>query len=307
MNDHYATLYVLPSADHEVIKAAYRALAKRYHPDSYAGDKVFATQRMQDISAAFEVLGDPEKREAYDRERKKGSAGEEFTDNGEEDTKFNEDWDLACKYFPEAQKSFDYLQKLSRSLAFSFASYLLDTKNFNQCSSIARKFQRDFLAAYFGSDPNVQAFARRLILCGEMLAAKDVNKAVRVMGLSLDQFALRRRIYESHPQACKKLNFFLAIHHENPEQQIHFLKLVGVSAEGPLFFTRRLKLSFGGRDLTIRENQLRDWILEQFGHEEVFLNVWRGPLVDASGFRALSGIGSQNPDSGSQNPHGWHE
>ena len=36
LRDHYAALGVAPDADHEVIKAAFRALAKKYHPDTAA-------------------------------------------------------------------------------------------------------------------------------------------------------------------------------------------------------------------------------------------------------------------------------
>lgn len=64
--DHYATLQVAPTAEPAVIAAAYRALARRYHPD-VAGAEGEAMMRR--LNAAWEVLGDPERRAAYDRER----------------------------------------------------------------------------------------------------------------------------------------------------------------------------------------------------------------------------------------------
>lgn len=64
--DHYATLQVAPSAEPAVIAAAYRALARRYHPD-VAGEEGEA--KMRQLNAAWEVLGDPDRRAAYDRER----------------------------------------------------------------------------------------------------------------------------------------------------------------------------------------------------------------------------------------------
>lgn len=60
--DHYRTLQVDPSADVEVIQAAYRVLARRFHPD-LAGDDVV----MKRLNAAWEVLGDKDRRAGYDR------------------------------------------------------------------------------------------------------------------------------------------------------------------------------------------------------------------------------------------------
>jgi DnaJ domain len=62
----YEVLQVDPRAEPEVIEAAYRRLARMYHPDvsSHAG----ADRRMKEINAAYDVLGDPRRRTAYDRE-----------------------------------------------------------------------------------------------------------------------------------------------------------------------------------------------------------------------------------------------
>ncbi|MBN2084545.1 MAG: DnaJ domain-containing protein [Anaerolineales bacterium] len=65
MPDHYFTLQVDRRAEPEVIAAAYRSLARKYHPDKTAS--AASTKRMQEINAAYEVLRDPAKRRAYDR------------------------------------------------------------------------------------------------------------------------------------------------------------------------------------------------------------------------------------------------
>ena len=65
--DHYEILGVAPGADGAVIRAAYRALMRTYHPDR--NDDPQAHARVRDITAAFAVLGDPEKRAAYDAAR----------------------------------------------------------------------------------------------------------------------------------------------------------------------------------------------------------------------------------------------
>ncbi|MDP2726335.1 MAG: DnaJ domain-containing protein [Dehalococcoidia bacterium] len=71
--DFYAELQVDPKAEKEIIEAAYRKLAGKYHPDvSKSPD---AVQRMKSINAAYEVLSDPYRRAAYDTARSgQGSA-----------------------------------------------------------------------------------------------------------------------------------------------------------------------------------------------------------------------------------------
>lgn len=63
---HYTTLQVAPDASAAAIRAAYRALAQRYHPDKHPGDAQRAASQMQQLNAAYEVLSDPVQRAAYD-------------------------------------------------------------------------------------------------------------------------------------------------------------------------------------------------------------------------------------------------
>jgi molecular chaperone DnaJ len=64
--DFYETLGVPKSADAEELKRAYRKLAMQFHPDRNAGDKT-AEQKFKDVSEAYDVLKDDQKRAAYDR------------------------------------------------------------------------------------------------------------------------------------------------------------------------------------------------------------------------------------------------
>src|ERR1700735_2682336 len=64
--DYYKILGVGKNASDEEIKKAYRKLARKYHPDTNAGDKK-AEERFKQISQAHDVLSDPDKRKAYDR------------------------------------------------------------------------------------------------------------------------------------------------------------------------------------------------------------------------------------------------
>jgi curved DNA-binding protein CbpA len=63
MEDYYAVLGVSKDADPDVIKAAYRALAKKYHPDAPGG----SAERFRQISRAWEALSNPALRQAFDK------------------------------------------------------------------------------------------------------------------------------------------------------------------------------------------------------------------------------------------------
>jgi len=65
--DAYKVLQVDPEAEDEVIAAAYRRLARKYHPDITPGPD--AMVRMAALNAAWERIGEPARRAAYDRER----------------------------------------------------------------------------------------------------------------------------------------------------------------------------------------------------------------------------------------------
>ncbi len=66
--DYYVTLEVTPEASDEEIKRSYRKLALKYHPDRNHGNK-HAEEKIREINAAYEVLGDPETRKSYERLR----------------------------------------------------------------------------------------------------------------------------------------------------------------------------------------------------------------------------------------------
>mgnify|MGYP000158101425 CR=1 FL=1 len=63
--DYYEVLGVSKEADSSAIKKAYRKLAKKYHPDTNAGNAE-AEKRFKEISEAYAVLGDEEKKKLYD-------------------------------------------------------------------------------------------------------------------------------------------------------------------------------------------------------------------------------------------------
>jgi molecular chaperone DnaJ len=72
--DYYKVLGVVPTASDKEITRAYRKLAKEHHPDANPGSE----ERFKEISAAYDVLGDAEKRKEYDEVRTHGPIGGGF-------------------------------------------------------------------------------------------------------------------------------------------------------------------------------------------------------------------------------------
>ena len=69
--DYYKVLGVVPTASEKEITRAYRKLAKENHPDTNPGTE----ERFKEISAAYDVIGDAEKRKEYDEVRARGPVG----------------------------------------------------------------------------------------------------------------------------------------------------------------------------------------------------------------------------------------
>src|SRR3954471_8901160 len=72
--DYYAVLGVSASATQDEIKKQYRKLAAKHHPDKNQNDPK-AADRFKEISEAYQVIGDAEKRKQYDQMRQLGAFG----------------------------------------------------------------------------------------------------------------------------------------------------------------------------------------------------------------------------------------
>lgn len=216
--DYYAILGILPGAEDVVIRAAYKALAQRYHPDRFDGDREEGYQRMAEINEAYQVLSDSASHDEYDKARGSNTqSSESYFNGGVNDVPpafdpLTRDWCVAVKYYPDLVDIEARLAKISWRLAYSFRAYLLDVKLFDQRAQIAESIEHQFLETYFGSDPKILRFAHELISQGYKAAAKSLNDTVRVLGSRIDSTHIIERIrYEYSVEKPIAVDSFLEV------------------------------------------------------------------------------------------------
>lgn len=190
---YYQILGVIVDADDVVIKAAYRSLSSKFHPDRWLGDPKVAHELMVEINAAYGVLGDASKRVKYDEElRLKGVFSDLGDGSGQPETEAaydtpsedQEAWDIAVQFYPDLNIHYVHLKQLNRALAESYKYYLVSEKSFHKRLEISNRLEAAFLKKYFGPSREIQHFALSLIKRGERAASLDLNKFVNVMGSS---------------------------------------------------------------------------------------------------------------------------
>jgi curved DNA-binding protein CbpA len=185
--DYYRILGVLDDAEDIVIRAAYKALAQRYHPDKWIGNKNEANLRMAEINEAYDILSDTTKRKKYDDSRDSSQYVNEEQDNYSEDSKSIEtEWSIATSHFRDLDLLANELAKISHSLAFTFKLYLLENRAFDKRHELANFLQKNYLSKYFGNNEQILAFAKELILERNKQAAKELNKLISVVGKNVD-------------------------------------------------------------------------------------------------------------------------
>ena len=192
MSDHYFVLGVLPTADDVVLRAAYRALAQRYHPDKWQGEPSEASEKMAQINAAYAVLSDPASRRAYDESRSPhNDNAEAFFSDEDVDREpmydpLEADWRVAVDFYPDLAELEKGLGKLSWRVAFAYRAMMLETQDFQHRTAKAEEIRNSFLRRHFGENRDILELADALISQQNRKAAVALNRAVRVLGAAAE-------------------------------------------------------------------------------------------------------------------------
>jgi curved DNA-binding protein CbpA len=193
--DYYSILGVLPSADAVVIRAVYRALVQRYHPDKGNAERSDLGEKVAEINEAYAVLSDPDVRQQYDQARGARASGLGFYSDDPEPNNAGDSlaasWVTASSFYPDLPEIESRLSKISWRLAYAFRAALLETRLFEQRHKLAQEFESEFLSTYFGTNPKIIEFARTLIFLGDRDAARSLNEAMAVLGSEVDADRVR--------------------------------------------------------------------------------------------------------------------
>ena len=110
MKDYYKILNVSINANNDEIKKAFRALAKKYHPDRNPDDKD-ALAKFQEVNEAYEVLSNEESRKKYDQ----NISGFKSRNNDRETTNKNNKSNSDNKKYQDKSESMENLNKYFES------------------------------------------------------------------------------------------------------------------------------------------------------------------------------------------------
>jgi curved DNA-binding protein CbpA len=260
--DYYRILGVLDDAEDIVIRAAYKALAQRYHPDKWAGDREEANRRMADINEAFDTLSDPIKRKAYDSTRDKNQFDEEDSENEEELlSSVERDWKKVLEYFPDLNDIAAYLAKISKSLEYTYKVTLLERKNFNNRLEFSKALEKNYLQKYFGSSEEIIEFAKELILGGKKEAARELNAAVNLLGSDVQPKLIIEKIQKEFGISNWKLAMEYAsatAHYSGYMDALNMLHYMGCKYKEIGFFGSQVNISYKDLEKTFSKEQFME-------------------------------------------------
>jgi curved DNA-binding protein CbpA len=155
------------------------------------------------------VLSDPKKRKQYDQNRVSNEYNEPEEDSsnvGTEDdlgNSLDENWSEAVKYFTDLEDIINDLSRISKPLAQTYKVYLLENRDFTKRKIIADEFERKFLEKYFGTNEEIIRFSRFLIRWKVKSAAKELNRAINLLGNNIHPKLIINRILDNYPHLVK--------------------------------------------------------------------------------------------------------
>jgi len=173
--DYYQVLGVTADADSAAIQTAYRALAKKFHPDAPAETR--SAERFIEVQAAYEVLGSRDSKDAYDAAREAARAGQERLER--ERAAEEAIWRAHIKEEPEIADHHADLSRLARSLGRRYRSGILAGMDDRSPGDFAQYLEEQFLIRHFGQDPQIQRLGKALLADDQRSLAAELAGEIR--------------------------------------------------------------------------------------------------------------------------------
>jgi hypothetical protein len=170
--NYYQILGVPADADAPAIQTAFRALAKKYHPDGSASTR--STDRFIEIQEAYEVLGTHEARRAYNVAR---SDWEQENRRAEEEAR----WQVLLQRNPTIAQRHANLARFAKALAQRYRLALLSGDLDGNADDFAQRLEGEFLQRHFGVDLRIQALGKALLLEGRRSAATRLAAEIKAL------------------------------------------------------------------------------------------------------------------------------
>jgi curved DNA-binding protein CbpA len=138
-NDYYNILGVMPDAEDIVIRAAYKALSQKYHPDKFTGSESFATNKITEINEAYSNLSDPIKRKLYDSQRKEYDRAMDSEPDNDSSTYYDEE-DIEFDSDPLYEEAVSIVLKSRRASISSIQRHL--RIGYNRATRLIERMER---------------------------------------------------------------------------------------------------------------------------------------------------------------------
>ncbi len=208
--DFYDILGVPRDVSDEDLKKAYRKLALKYHPDRNPGNKA-AEERIREINAAYEVVGDPEQRRTYDRLR----FGDEVREEAPDPSVILEQ--MEQKLFDEGRKEI-------------FARLIKDTKRVKAELAIVR--ERTVAAQGYDTFKESIVAERAGELLGEYVTAEMDARRDRLLDVAVQMMASQGVVKKDDAAAVNALR-------QRFKETVQKGRIGGVGAALELLYVRR--------------------------------------------------------------------
>lgn len=268
----YQVLGLLTSTDGLVIRAAYRSLSSKYHPDKWTGEKAVGHDRMAEINAAYDTLGDEAKRSKYDEELRRQSRYDDVSDIENSSTEFegiysehSDAWDLALQFYPNLNPLHERLKTINSSLAYMFKTILIENKDYARGNELAEQLEQAFLVKYFGKDKSILALAKYLITNNYRPAARELNRIVTVMSNSVTFSQVLEVLRKKYENVIDPYSLFQKAKwgNLNTEQKLKLIAIAGakkINVEPHWWLTKYTFIWTDGEERRLHEADLMDFI-----------------------------------------------